>query len=175
MTPAEREQLLARVSDILRRSGTEDAERLIRELEKELGGPVFTRAGDLVLHFAGVIPVGRVRTDRPILQFFRPEHSVSFITPGIFPFPFQCREAHVYLDPELEPLAPSLYFAENHNGNEVARFPVGSFSGAHAVEFPRLYGQNESRAMALWAARPFSILRTPKRIDLMLAGSRMSP
>ena len=162
----DRERLLARVSDLLRRGGTEDAEHLIRDLEAAIGGPVFTAGGDFVFMFHAAVPAGDVRSDRPILQFLDPAYCAAFTTRGVFPFPFECLEAHAG---STGPVPSVLYLVVRDHGAETARFPPDAFTGPFALAFERRFHPHERREIELWATRPIHA-PAPWAVSLTLSG-----
>lgn len=170
--PEKREQLLARVSDLLRRAGTEDAERLIRDLETVFVGPVFSGDGNVTFAFHASIPAGDILSDRRILQIFAPEFCATFTTRGVFPFPFGCQEAHAGISGSPEVPTGALYWVLRDNGSEISRLPFDAFTGAFAISWKRRYDHTTVHEIELWAPRPFHST-VPWSVVLMLSGKRV--
>ena len=171
MTREETEALFARAADLIRRGGTEDAERLVNELEAAMLPRAV--AGDVSIGFHAEIPAGEYRADSRLVQIYHPYYSVMFTNEGRFPFLFDCREARANVDfalnlTEVErmSLLSSIYVNERHGGHDVGRFPLGAFTG-EAVDFRRVYEIARIYEIEL---RPLTDLRltAPLRVAFML-------
>ena len=165
-----------RAADLIRRGGTEDAERLVNELEAALLPRAV--AGDVSIGFHAEIPAGEYPADSRLVQLYHPYYSVMFTNEGRFPFLFDCREARANVDfalnlTEVErmSLLSSIYVNERHGGVDVGRFPLGAFTGDGAVDFRRVYEKARVYELEL---RPLYDLRltAPLRVAFMLGGYR---
>lgn len=161
-----REQLLARVADVLRRSGVEDAGRLIDALTRELlGPPVFSADHDTVFVFEATVPAGAFES----VEMFRARNSSMMTTDGMFPFPFLATEAFVSMSDDLGPA----FVAEASLGIEEARHPVERFQGPLAARFERTYSPDRFygfRLSTMASAPP--VFETPRTVRLAIAGWR---
>ena len=183
MTREETEALFARVADLLRRGGTEDAERLVRELEAAL----LPKVAEQIVMFLAEIPAGDYPADARLLQFFHPKYSAVFTHVGIFPWRFEASAARVQIGFE-EQIGPggftitvdraaildSLHLRERANGVEVARYPVDAFTAPWEAQFARVYDPHEVYELELCTREPLRLVR-PGSVTLMLGGRRGTP
>lgn len=162
------EQFVQRVSDLLRRGGTEDAEHLVVELERRLRPKPFSIEPNFTFTSTVRIPAGAHAVEEYI-ELWSPAASSLFTSLGSFPMDVACHSAHAVTSTAFVPEYLEVRFFRTML--ERARWPLSAWCGGVAEPFLETFREGEPAQLRLVFPNAV-ILEAPVDVAFIVNGTR---